>query len=160
KCMGGELCGNGGFVAGHFDPSSALAAAMSRPSEGVVSMEASLIAVVGSGVAGAVGAALGWIILNFVGRPGGRYFDFLGEVIRRVTEFANVRPRWQQTRDGELRAIDIDPNDMLYEKEDVRLNEAKRTFRDLASQMRAFAENESLAMWLVVRLEYNPLKAS
>jgi hypothetical protein len=127
--MGGKLCGNGSSVAGRFDPSSTLAAV----SEGAVSVGESVFAVLGSAIAGAVGAALGRIILNFLGSPVRKYFDLRGEVIRRVTEFANVRARWQQTRDGELRVIDIDPNEALYGKEDVRLYEAKRTFRDLAS---------------------------
>ena len=113
----------------------------------------------GSAFGGAIGAALGWTISSFIGNPLRKFFDLRGEVIRRLIEFANVPARWKEIADdsgaksGER--IEIE----LAENEIARLEEAQRTFRDLASQMRAFAENEPLALWLV-RLRYNPLKAS
>jgi len=39
------------------------------------------------------------------------------------------------------------------------IEEVQRTIRDLASQIRAFAENEPLAVWFV-RWRYDPMKAS
>ncbi len=35
-------------------------------------------------------AAFDWVVLEFVGRPLRRFYDLRGEVIRRLTEFANV----------------------------------------------------------------------
>ena len=40
------------------------------------------------------------------------------------------------------------------------LEEAEGVFRDLASQMRAFAQNEILAVWIVKLLRYDPVMAS
>jgi len=42
----------------------------------------------------------------------------------------------------------------------LRLEEAEGVFRDLASQMRAFAQNEILAVWIVKLLRYDPVMAS
>jgi hypothetical protein len=41
-----------------------------------------------------------------------------------------------------------------------RLEEAEGIFRELASQMRAFAQNETLAVWIVKLLRYDPVMAS
>jgi len=77
-------------------------------------------------------------------------------VIRRLNEFGNVGALWKESRasPGEVEQTD------RSEKEIARLEDAQRVFRDLASQMRAFAENEPLAMKLVRRLDYDPMKAS
>jgi hypothetical protein len=113
----------------------------------------------GSAMGGALGAALGWIASSFVGGPVRRFFDLRGEVIRRLTEFGNVRARWKDIRDdsgassGQVEEMDIS------EKEIARLEEAQRVLRDLASQIRAFAENEPLAMRFVL-LRYDPMTAS
>ena len=40
------------------------------------------------------------------------------------------------------------------------LEEAEGVFRDLASQMRAIAQNEILAVWIVKLLRYDPVMAS
>ena len=42
----------------------------------------------------------------------------------------------------------------------LRLQEAEGVFRDLASQMRAIAQNEILAVWIVKLLRYDPVMAS
>ena len=78
-----------------------------------------------------------------------RFFDLRGEIIRRPTEFANVRARF-----GGLE--ELGP---ISDQENARLEEAQRTLRDLASQMRAFAENEPLAAWFVC-WRYDPMNAS
>jgi hypothetical protein len=44
-----------------------------------------------STIGGAVGAAVVWAVSSFVGGPVRRFFDLRGEVVRRLTEFANVR---------------------------------------------------------------------
>ena len=94
-------------------------------------------------------AAGGWAVLTFIGGPLRRFFDLRGEIIRRLTEFANVRARF-----GGLE--ELGP---ISDQENARLEEAQRTLRDLASQMRAFAENEPLAAWFVC-WRYDPMNAS
>jgi hypothetical protein len=109
----------------------------------------------GSAAGGALGATGGWVVSTFVGGPVRKFFDMRGEVIRRLTEFANVRARYKPLPDGSGNLGEMG----LSDKEIARLEEAQRTLRDLASQMRAFAENEPLAAWFV-RWRYDPLKAS
>jgi predicted DsbA family dithiol-disulfide isomerase len=102
------------------------------------------------------GGALGWVTLSFVGAPVRRFLDLRGEVIRRLTEFANVRARWKEVRDRPDQLEEV----QLSEQELARLEEAQRVIRDLASQMRAIAENEPVAMWFVRLLCYDPVTAS
>jgi len=49
-----------------------------------------------STIGGAVGAAVVWPVSSFVGGPVRRFFDLRGEVVRRLTEFANVRAKWKE----------------------------------------------------------------
>jgi hypothetical protein len=105
-------------------------------------------------------AAAGWLVLEFLGRPVGKFFDLRGEVIRTMTGFANTRARWKEVRDGVgASSGDAEELDLSYE-EIGRLNDAKVAYRDLASQLRAFAQNEYLATWVVRRFGYEPAKAS
>jgi len=69
-----------------------------------------------------------------------------------MTEFGNVRAQWKETR--QLEKMDIPAS------EQQRLQQAESIYRDLASQFRAFAENEWLAVRVVRWLGYDPLKAS
>ncbi|MBI4275508.1 MAG: hypothetical protein HY659_12505 [Rhizobiales bacterium] len=102
----------------------------------------------------------GWIAMEFVGRPVRKFFDLRGEVIRRMTQFANVRARQKEVRDdvgatsGNVELLD------LSDKENARLEEAQSVLRDLASQMRSFADNELLAVRIVRLLRYDPQNAS
>ena len=111
-------------------------------------------------IGSAFAAALGWIILEFVGRPLRKFFDLRGEIIRRLTEFANIRARWKEVPDSSG-AISGDREDMgLTDAEIVRLEEAQKALRDLASQMRAFAGNETFALYVVHWLKYDPKNAT
>jgi hypothetical protein len=120
----------------------------------------SLWIALGSALGGALGATLGWTVSSFVGAPLRKFFDIRGEIIRRLTEFANVRARWKEVLDesgafvGQLEAVGEHSAEEI-----ARLEEAQRVIRDLGSQMRAFAENETAAMWCV-RLRYDPARAS
>jgi hypothetical protein len=107
-----------------------------------------------------VAGAAGWFVLEFVGRPVRQFFDLRGEVIRQMAVFANVRARWKEVRDS-VGATSGEVEEMgLSDLEIQRLEEAQRLLRDLASQMRAFAQNEWLAVRIVRWLHYDPLKAS
>ena len=106
-------------------------------------------------------AAFAWITLEFVGRPLRKFFDLRGEIIRRLNEFANVRARLKEVPDSSG-AISCDLEEMdLSAVEIARLEEAQRTFRDLASQMQAFAQNETFAQYVAeLLLRYKPQAAS
>jgi hypothetical protein len=118
-------------------------------------MEAAL-QVVGSFAA----AAFAWVVLEFVGRPVRRFFDLRGEIIRRMAEISNVRARRRDIRDsfgatsGKVQLIE------LPELEMEKLQKAQEILRDLASQLKAFAGNESVARFITRALRYDPLKAS
>jgi hypothetical protein len=74
--------------------------------------------------------------------------------------FANVRARWKELRDS-VGASSGECEDMdLSAAEIQRLEEAQRLLRDLASQMRAFALNEWLAVRIARCLRFDALKAS
>jgi hypothetical protein len=122
-------------------------------------MEAFGWSTAGSAIIGVVAGIIGWIASSFIAGPLRKFFDLRGEVIRRLTEFANVRARWKEVRDdSEATASEVEV--ALSDDEIARLEEAQRVLRDLASQMRAFAENEGLAMTLVRLLRYDAMKAS
>jgi hypothetical protein len=119
-------------------------------------MEEVTIQVVGSFLA----AAFGWVVLEFVGRPLRKFFDLRGEVIRKLIEYANIRARWKIIKD-DSGAISGEREDMKLPADEIaRMEEAQRSLRDLAAQMRAFAENETWARWLARLLRYNPRDAS
>ncbi len=94
-------------------------------------------------VFGAIGAILAWLTTEFIGRPFRRFFDLRGEVTRRLVQFDNVRARAKMIDDTRQEPIE------LSSEEDARLREAENTFRDLASQMRAFTQAEPIAAWIV-----------
>ncbi|SRR6266496_1534718 len=101
-------------------------------------------------------AVVGWLATDFVASPVRRFFNLRIEIIRRMTQFANVRARWKELRDDPNRLEDLG----LSEKDQQRLEEAQSTFRDLASQMRGFAQTEWFAVKTVQILGYDPLNAS
>jgi hypothetical protein len=95
---------------------------------------------------GAIGAFLAWVLAEFVGRPFRRFFDLRGEISRRLVQFDNVSARAKMIDDTRREPIKLNP------AQDTRLTEAQNVFRDLASQMRAFAQAEWLAEWIVRRV--------
>jgi hypothetical protein len=105
-------------------------------------------------VFGVIGAVVAWLTTEFVGRPFRRFFDLRAEVSRRLVFYDNVPARAKM--EGDRReAISLSP------AEDARLTEAQNTFRDLASQMRAFAQAEPFAESIVKHVfRYDALAAS
>jgi hypothetical protein len=108
---------------------------------------------------GAAGTVVGWIILEFVGRPIRRFFDLKAEVVRQSVVFGNVSAKWKQRTETSLpvRAIE---DEELTPAQESRLQEAIDTFRDLGAQMRAFADSETLAIKALLVIGYNPLEAA
>jgi hypothetical protein len=104
-----------------------------------------------------VAAAIAWITLEFVGRPLCKFFDLRGETVYRLAKVANVRSIRVPTEQSPSGAAN---QQQLSEAELAALADAIKTVRDLASQLRAFAFNETNALRFVRWLGYDPLKAS
>ena len=104
---------------------------------------------------GAVGAILAWLTTEFIGRPFRHFFDLRGEVSRRLVQFDNVM--------ASARMIDVTHRELieLPQAEKERLTDAQNTFRDLASQMRGFAQAEPIATGIVKSIfNYDPFEVS
>src|SRR6266852_3162227 len=105
-------------------------------------------------------AVIGWLTLEFVGRPFRRFYDLRGEIISRLVQFSNVSPRWKEIPD-DVGAVSGNREELPLSEEAIeRLHEAENVLRDLASQLRAFALNETLGGYAVRLLGYDPLTAS
>jgi hypothetical protein len=90
---------------------------------------------------GPIAAALiSWIVFNTIGRPLLRFFDLRTEVRRTMILYDNVRARWRE-RDND-RVLALDDEEMTPDNFE-RLQEAEIQYRDLASQVRAFADTQS-----------------
>ena len=82
---------------------------------------------------------IGWLTLEFVGRPFRRFYDLRGEIISRLVQFSNVSPRWKEIPD-DVGAVSGNREELPLSEEAIeRLHEAENVLRDLASQLRAFA---------------------
>jgi hypothetical protein len=131
----------------------AKAEASDRQAQEVTRAMETAVQMVGSFLA----AALGWVALEFVARPLRKFYDLRGEVIRRLTEYANVRARLQPypgAPAGTYEQLE------LSEEEGERLNKARDVLRDLASQMVAFADNETCALYVAKAMRYDPKHAA
>jgi len=105
-------------------------------------------------------AALGWVVLEFVARPLRKFYDLRGEVIRRLTEYANVSPRWREIPD-DVGATSGNREQLELSAEEIeRLKKAQDVLRDLASQMVAFAGNETWALYAAEAMRYDPRHAA
>jgi hypothetical protein len=111
---------------------------------------------IGSLLAGAIGAAIGWVALEFVARPIRRFYDLRAEIIQKMAQYGNLRARYKETEaDGIIEAAPP-----LRPTELAALEEAQIAIRDLATRMRAFAYNEMLARRALMFFRYDVLKAS
>ncbi len=100
-----------------------------------------------------------WASFNVVGNPLLRFFDLRTEVRRTMILFANVRARWTDA-DREGVAIPVTAGADLSPDEQERLKDAEVQYRDLASQMRAFADTRAFACRFLRALGFNPRKAA
>jgi|SRR4051795_10612651 hypothetical protein len=99
---------------------------------------------------GFLAAAIGWLTLEFLGRPLRRFFDLRGEMVELLTRIANVRAAHN----------DINPlTTELTDQEMEALTKARMDVRALASKFRAFALNETLASSAAIWLGYNAYAA-
>ncbi|MDP9147916.1 MAG: hypothetical protein M3N22_09665 [Acidobacteriota bacterium] len=105
-------------------------------------------------------ASVAWIALEFFGRPLRKFYDLRGETIYLVSQVANVRARWKDVADdnGSV-SSQVEVGDISND-EIADLKEAEKLLRILASQLRAFAGNETYALLFLRWRKYDPMKAS
>lgn len=105
-------------------------------------------------IIGAAGAIIAWLTVEFVGRPFRRFFDLRGEVSRRLAQFDNVAHSSKMIDATRRETVPI------TDEGKARLIEAQNTFRDLASQMRGFAQSEPFAVGILSVFNYQPFAIS
>jgi hypothetical protein len=101
-------------------------------------------------------ALFSWIVFNTIGKPLLRFFDLRTEVRRAMILYGNVRARWREAGDV---AVAVAVDDMTPDNFD-RLQEAENQYRDLASQVRAFADTQSPTCVVLRWLGFDLRKAS
>jgi hypothetical protein len=102
-------------------------------------------------------ALISWIVFNTIGKPMLRFFDLRTEVRRTMILYDNVRARWSE-RD-KVRVLAVGEEDMTPDNFE-RLEEAENQYRDLASQVRAFADTQSPTCVILRWLGFDVRKAS
>jgi hypothetical protein len=85
-------------------------------------------------------ALISWIVFNAIGRPLLRFFDLRTEVRRTTILYDNVHARWTERDNVRVSASDDDDTTPSNVE---RLQEAEHQYRDLGSQVRAFADTQS-----------------
>jgi len=107
---------------------------------------------------GPIAAALiSWIVFNTIGKPLLRFFDLRTEVRRTMILYDNVRARWREHEN--VRVLAMGDEDMTPANFD-RLQEAENQYRDLASQVRAFADTQSPTCTVLRWVGFDVRKAS
>src|SRR5258705_2615727 len=105
---------------------------------------------------GPIAAALiSWIVFNTIGKPLLSFCDLRTEVRRTMILYDNVRARWSShVRISALGDEDMTPDNF------ERLQEAESQYRDMASQVRAFADTQSPTCTILRWLGFDVSKAS
>ena len=102
-------------------------------------------------------ALISWIVFNAIGRPLLRFFDLRTEARRTTILYDNVHARWTERDNVRVSASDDEdatPNNF------ERLQEAEHQYRDLGSQVRAFADTQSPTCVILRWLGYDIRKAA
>jgi hypothetical protein len=114
-------------------------------------------------LSGFLAAAIGWLTLEFLGRPLRKFFDLRGETVELLTRIANVRAAYAEFHDEISEGVTFPRRENsgteLNEKELEALTSARKELRALASKFRAFALNETLASKAVGLLGYDAFSA-
>jgi hypothetical protein len=95
-------------------------------------------------LAGFFGGVCAWFFTDFVTKPLRRFFDLCREINRCLVRYGNVPARWKWIDDNTRQELQISPED------DARLMEAHNAFRNLAADMRAFANVERFANQITI----------
>ena len=101
-------------------------------------------------------ALISWIAFNTLGKPLLRFFDLRTEVRRTMILYDNVRARWREVDQVLAPVGDQDATPDNFE----RLQEAENQYRDLASQVRAFADTQSPTCTVLRWFRFDLRKAS
>ena len=102
-------------------------------------------------IIGLIGGVAGWFVTQFVAEPLRRFFGIRQDIAQRLLDYENVRaPRNERG----------DVTEGFTEEDEVRLRDAQKKFRDLATQTISFVQTDALAARLIAALwRYDPKKA-
>jgi hypothetical protein len=107
---------------------------------------------------GPIAAALiGWIVFNTIGKPLLRFFDLRADVRRTMLLYDRVAARWRQR--SKVRTWALGDEDMTPDNFE-KIQEAENQYRDLAAQIRAFADTQSPTYFVLRCFGFNAHKAS
>lgn len=109
------------------------------------------MALFGSAISAIVLGAIGWIALEFVGRPVRKFFDLRGKVKEQMLHFEDLYYSW-----GEF-VRDYDTEEMS--KQTTAIREARQIFTALANELIAFGQSEELAVRILKFCGFNPVVA-
>jgi hypothetical protein len=91
-------------------------------------------------VAGVVGGVLSWFVTHFVAEPLRRFFGMRRDIAQRLLDYENVSaPRNERG----------DVTEQFTEQDAVRLADAQRKLRELATQTLSFVQTDALAANLI-----------
>lgn len=99
-------------------------------------------------------ALLGWVAFNAIGKPVLRFFDLRTEVRRAMFLYENLCARWREANVSASANKDATPTNF------ERLQAAEGEYRDLAAQVRAFADTQSPATVVLRWFGFDIRKAS
>jgi hypothetical protein len=99
---------------------------------------------------GFVGGVFAWFFTDYVTKPLRRFFDLCREVNRCLVYYGNVQARATLSDDYLQRT-----STNISSEEDARLTEAEKAFRNLAAEMRAFANVDRVANQIAKALGYD-----
>ena len=102
-------------------------------------------------------ALISWMVFNTIGKPLLRFFDLRAEVRRTMILYDNVKARWREC--DKVRVLAVGDEDMTPDNFE-RLQEAENQYRDLASQVRAFADTQSPTCTILRWFGFDARKAS
>ena len=98
-------------------------------------------------------AVLGWVALEFLGRPIRTFFGLRHKVCEQMRVLGNISP--PKPRELAVTSRDIH----AYDRAVRNVREAQRIFHDLGSQLLAFGENEPVACNALAALGLNLVAA-
>jgi len=100
-------------------------------------------------------ALFSWIVFNLIGKPLLRFFDLRTEARRIMVLYDNVAARWKDSVHGAI-VVNEDMTPRNFE----RLQEAENQYRDIASQIRAFADTQAPTCLILRWFGFEVRKAS
>ena len=100
-------------------------------------------------------ALFSWIVFNLIGKPLLHFFDLRTEARRIMVLYDNVAARWKESHHATV-AVNEDMTPSNFE----RLQAAESQYREMASQIRAFADTQAPTCMLLRWFGFEARKAS